>query len=185
VQFHRLASLILGIWLGVGIFMDFVATTNFRMVPQTFASMDVRAIESAKQVGSREVATQLLRYYAGEVNRYLFEQWEWTEMALGLALLLVLVFCRSNLKLAIVLCLTTLVIVGVQRFKLTPAIAALGRELAFSDSASRRFAAYHAMYGYIEIGKLVLLFLLAGCLLIRRRAGKRAFVREFQNAGEV
>ena len=165
--------------------MDVVATTNFKLVAPALTSLDLRAAETAKKVGDREAATLLLRYYAGEINRYLFEQWEWSELLIGLALLLVLIFCRSNLKLAMAACVAMMLIVAVQRFQLTPAITQLSRELAFGAAAGRRFGTYHALYGYLEISKLALGVLLAGCLLIRRRASKKAFVREFQNAGEV
>ena len=180
MQFHRLASFIIGIWLGVSVFMDFVATQNFQNVNRVLGSMDIRAVETAKRVGDPDAARLLLRYFAGEVNRYLFEQWEWTELMLGLTLLLVLVFGRTYQKLAMSLCVLMLCLVAAQRFELTPAITKIGRELEFSASASRRFAAFHAAYGYVELSKLALGLILIGRLLIRNRASKKAFVREYQ-----
>jgi len=185
MQFHRLASFIIGIWLGVSVFMDFVATQNFKTVNRVLSSADLRAVETAKKLGDTDSARFLLRYFAGEANRYLFEQWEWAELMLGLALLLVLLFGRTYQKFAMTLCLVMMCLVAAQRFRLTPAIVQIGRELEFSDSASRRFAAYHAAYGYIEVSKLVLGLVLAGRLVIRRRADKKAFVREYQRAGEA
>src|ERR1700739_821445 len=143
MQFHRLASLILGIWLGAGVLMDFVATQNFRTVSVVMGSLDVRAVETARKVSDPDALRLLLRYFAGESNRYLFEQWEWAEMLIGLALLVVLLFCRPYQKFALSLCLLMIAVVLVQRFKLTPMITRLGRELDFSNSASRRFRAYH------------------------------------------
>jgi hypothetical protein len=185
MQFHRLASFIIGIWLGVSVFMDFVATQNFHNVGRVLGSIDVRAVETAKKIGDRGAALMLLRYFAGEANRYLFEQWEWAELLLGLALLLVLVFCGTNQKLALTLCLLMMCLVVSQRFKLTPMITNLGRELEFSPSASRRFAAYHAAYGYVELTKLALGLTLALRLLIRSRSSKKAFVREYERAREA
>ena len=77
MQFHRLASFIIGIWLGVSVFMDFVATQNFQMVNRVLISSDIRAVETARKLGEADAPRQLLRYFAGEINRYLFEQWEW------------------------------------------------------------------------------------------------------------
>ncbi len=185
MQFHRLATFIIGIWLGVGIFMDLVATQNFQNVGRVMGSMDLRAVETAKKVADRDAARMLLRYFAGEANRYLFEQWEWTELLLGLALLMVLVFCGTNQKLALSLCIVMMCLVAAQRFKLTPMITTLGRELEFSTSASRRFAAYHAAYGYVELTKLALGVVVALRLLIRPRASKKAFVREYERAREA
>jgi hypothetical protein len=185
MQFHRFASLILGIWFGVSVFMDFVATENFRTVSRVMGSLDMRAVETARKVGDPEALRLLLRYYAGETNRYLFEQWEWAELLLGLALLLVLLFCRPYQKLAMSLCLLMILVVVVQRFNLTPAITQLGRELEFSPSASKNFATYHKAYGYSEIAKLVMGLIMAIRLLIRRNVSKKAFVREYQRVREA
>ena len=166
--------------------MDLVATQNFRTVSLVMGSLDVRAVDTArKAVADPEALRLLLRYFAGETNRYLFEQWEWAELLLGLALLLVLVFGRTYQKFAISLCLLMLVVVAVQRFKVTPAITSLGRELEFSTTASHRFAAYHAAYGYLEIGKLVMGLLMALRFVIRRHSSKKAFVREYQREREA
>ena len=165
--------------------MDIVATQNFRTVSVVMGSLDVRAVDTAKKVTDPDSLRLLLRYFAGETNRYLFEQWEWAELLIGLALLVVLLFCRPYQKFAMALCLLMLLVVAGQRFKLTPAITQLGRQLEFSTTASRRFAAYHAAYGYMEIGKLVLGVVMAARLLIRRGASKKTYVREYQRAREV
>jgi hypothetical protein len=185
MQFHRLASFLIGVWLGVSVFMDYVATQNFQNVNRVLDTVDVRAIETAKKLGDRETARQLLRYFAGEANRYLFEEWEWTELLIGLVLLIVLVLCRTNPVLAMAFCIAMMAIVALQRFELTPAIIKIGRELEFSNAASRRFAAFHAAYGYSEIGKLLLGLALIARLLIRPRASKRAFVREYERDARV
>jgi hypothetical protein len=102
------------------------------------------------------------------------------ELGIGLLLLFVLLFARSDQKLCMGLCITMIILVLAQRFKLTPAITMLGRELDFSPSASRRFAAYHQIYGGVEIAKLLLGLGIALRLLIRQRVGKQAFVREYE-----
>jgi len=185
MQFHRLAALILGIWLGISVFMDFVATQNFQSVNRVMGSLDVRAVEAARKLSDPDTLRLLLRYSAGETNRYLFEQWEWAELLLGLPLLLALLFAHTPQKFAMSLCLLMMCVVAVQRFELTPAITQLGRELEFSNSASRRFAVYHAAYGYVEIGKLVMGLLITARLLIRRSAGKKTFVREYRREREA
>ena len=172
--------MIIGIWLGISVFMDYVATQNFHAVGRALSTMDVRAVDTAKKIGDPEAAKALLHFFAGEINRYLFEQWEWAELLLGLCLLLVLLFARTYQKFAMALCLMMMFMVAAQRFRLTPMITQLGRELEFSGSASRRFATYHALYGYVELAKLAFGLTLAGRLLIRPRASKKAFVREYE-----
>ena len=73
MQFHRLASFIIGIWLGVSVFMDFVAIQNFQNVNRVLGSMDVRAVETAKKVGDPDAARLLLRYSAGEGRHFSIE----------------------------------------------------------------------------------------------------------------
>ena len=185
MQFHRLAALLIGIWLGASVFMDFAATQNFQSVGRVMNSIDLRAVETAKQVGGPDATRLLLRAFAAETNAYLFEQWEWTELMLGLALLLVLVFARSYQKLAMASCLLMMGLVAVQRFKLSPMIVSLGRDLEYTTSQSHRFAAYHGAYASIELAKLALGLVLAGALLIRKRSDKKAFVREYERAREA
>jgi hypothetical protein len=180
VQFHRLASLIIGLWLGASLFMDFTATQNFQTVDRVLTSLDLRVVETAKNIGDPEATRYLLRFMAGESNRYLFEQWEWMELAIGLALLFALLLARSDQRLCLALCLAMIVIVLTQRFYLTPRITMLGREMDFSAGASRRFAAFHQVYGGVEVGKLLLGAGIALRLILRQRASKKAFVREYE-----
>lgn len=185
MQFQRLASFLLGIWLGVSVFMDFVATQNFQTVGRVMNTLDLRVLEAAKPVGGMESARLLLRHAAGEANRYLFEQWESAELGIGLLLFLVLLFGRSHQKLAMALCLMMLAIVLGQRFKVTPAIIAWGRATDFTNATSEHFRFFHALYGYLEIGKLVLGVVLAARLLVRWKADRKTFVRQYESAGQV
>jgi len=185
MQFHRLASFIIGIWLGVGVFMGVVATQNFQNVSRVITSVDLRAIDAQKKAGDPDNLRYLYRYFAGEANRYLFEQWEWAQLLLGLALLLVLLFGRTYQKLSMSLCALMLLIVVFERFKLTPAIIDLGRALEFGAGTSQRFNFYHALYGYSELTKLAMGLLITARLLIRRGVDKKAFVREYQRTTEA
>jgi len=51
MQFHRLSAFIIGIWLGVSVFMDFVATQDFRTVNRVRTSLDMRGVEVSKKNG--------------------------------------------------------------------------------------------------------------------------------------
>lgn len=181
MQFHRLAAFIIGLWLGGSVLMDFVATQNFLTVSRVMGSLDLRVVEGSRAVGGPEQTRFLLRHFAGEANRYLFEQWEWAELMIGLVLLLALLFGRSYQKVALALCVGMIIIVAVQRFKVTPAITSWGRQIDFSNTKSERFNFYHAIYGYLEIGKLLLGLAITGILLIRRQSNRKTFVREYQN----
>jgi len=165
--------------------MDFVATQNFQTVGRVMSSLDLRVVENARAIGGPEQTRLLLRHFAGEANRHLFEQWEWAELMIGLALLLALLFGRSYQKLAMAVCMAMLLVVAVQRFHVTPAITAWGRAIDFSNASSEHFKFYHALYGYLEIGKLLLGVTLAGRLLIRWKTDRKAFVREYQSVNQA
>lgn len=177
MQFHRLASFILGLWLGASILMDVAASQNFQSVTRVLSGGDLRMFELTRAAGGSEPARLLLRQFAGETNRFLFENWEWAELLVGLALFLVLLFARSYQKLALALCLGMFVIVASQRFYLTPAITELGRAVEGGQGAM--FKTFHALYGGAEIAKLLLGFGIALCLLIRPSGDKKTFVRQF------
>ena len=185
MQFQRLASFLLGIWLGVSVFMDFVATQNFQNVARVMNTLDLRVLEGAKPIGGMESARLLLRHAAGEANRHLFEQWESAELGIGVLLFLTLLFSRKYQKFAMSVCAAMLTVVAVQRFKVTPAIAAWGRAIDFTNSSSEHFRFYHALYGYLEVGKVVLGIILAASLLIRWKADRKTFVRQYERAGQV
>lgn len=185
MQFHRLAAFILGLWLGASILMDLVATQNFRSVNRVLSGSDLRFVEATKSAGGKEPTRLLLRYFAGETNRFLFENFEWSELLLGIVLLLVLLFSRSYQKLSMALCLGMLILVALQRFYLTPAITELGRALDFGGIQTDRFKAVHSLYGGVELTKLALGLGMGVRLLIRRSADKKAFARDFQGARQA
>jgi hypothetical protein len=116
----------------------------------------------------------LLRWEAGEQNRRLFEMWETGQIALGMAVLFVLLFGSTEGKYALALSLLLLVIVILQRFLLTPIMISLGRLIDFVPLTTRsperiKFEVLHWGYTGLEITKGLMCCLLAAKLLIRTR----------------
>jgi len=161
--------------------MDLVAVQNFKSVERFLADPGIPAAQDVHTLGRIETRV-FLRHLVAEQNRFYFEQWEWAQLALGLALVLLLIFGSRPPKLAILLCLGMLVLVLAQRFGLTPQISKLGRELDFTttgDSSQKTtFWTLHGIYSGVELLKIAFGLTVAGLFVIRRQPDKRMFARE-------
>ena len=182
LQFRRLAALLLGVWLAGSVAYDLTATQNFKSVDRFLADPGVIAAQDIHTLGRTETRV-LMRHLVAEQNRFYFEQWEWTELGIGLSLLLLLVFGSRPPKLPILLTLFMLLIVLGQRAGLTPQITRLGRLLDFIpptvESADRSaFWVLHGIYSGVELLKLALGLVIAGLLVIRRKPDPKLFARE-------
>ncbi|MGA2593273.1 MAG: hypothetical protein ABSH32_25435, partial [Bryobacteraceae bacterium] len=91
MHFRRFACFLLGAWLACGLFMAMVATQNFRSVDRLLAKPAAPAAQQVARLG-RDAARTLLRYQVSEQNRWYFETWGILETAIGVLLLLVLIF---------------------------------------------------------------------------------------------
>ncbi len=147
MQHQRIASFLLGAWILGSLFMIFVATQNFRMA-DTLGDANTHAA---------------LRNMAGRLNQLYFVNWERGELALGIALLGFLAFGMRS-RWPAVLAGAALIVVAVQHFLVTPRMIALTQGAASGD-----FAQLHAMYGIMEVAKL----LAAGALAILLLPGWR------------
>jgi len=164
--------------------MDLTAIQNFRGVDRLLNAPEHGPAEQIRSLGPQQ-ARQLLRYQAGEMNRLLFEQWERAQIAIGLAVLLVLVFGRGEVsKAALILTLLMLAILAADRMWLTPKIAELGRFLDYSSPSqeiARKFWALHGTYSTLELLKIAAGLGLA-VILMRRHTDRGRFVRDYANA---
>jgi hypothetical protein len=173
MHFRRLACFLLGTWLAGGLFMATVATQNFRSVDRLLAKPAPPARQQVDKLG-RDSARSLLRYQVSEQNRLYFETWGLVESAIGLVLLLVLLFGSTEATFTLLLALLMLLIALLQRFVLTPEIVILGRVIDFVPAAQpsperSHFWMLHATYSSIEVLKWGLGFVLTGRLLFRRK----------------
>jgi hypothetical protein len=151
IQYRRVAALVIGFWLGAGVLADLAVTQNFTAVD--------RFLSTRTDDGTRASERILLRRNAGEENNFIFSNWERAEIALGLALLLIVL--RTG-RLMPGLTIAMLAIVTVQHFWLSPEITDLGRQ----DPVTPYFWTLHGIYSGIEILKLALG---AGLALVTQR----------------
>jgi hypothetical protein len=182
IQYRRIAALLLGIWLGAGIFADIAVLQNFRTVDRFLSDPGtVKTATDLHKIG-RPLERELLRRNAAEENNYLFENWEWTELFLGVGLLATLFFGERPNKLMMSAALTMWVIVMVQRFGLTPQVTELGRRIAdlpAGDPLNRTFWTFHGLYSGAEVLKLGVGMALAARLSVRGRPDPNQFAKEF------
>jgi len=173
----RIAAFLLGAWLLGTLFMIFVATQNFQTVDRVMKNPQPEAYKMILALGN-DSARQLLRYVAGEENRYFFENWELAQLVLGVLLTGLLIFGVESRMLA-GFSGAMLVLTIFEHLKITPEMAWLGRSFDFlpwtAESLSRdQFWKLHGVYSAIEIMKILLAFVIAGFLFqMRQRRPKQ------------
>ena len=155
----RIASFLLGAWLAGSVLMLWIATQSLGVVDDAIGSPPSAAAKIIKTIG-KDNARALLRYSAGEQNRFLFEGWELVQMALAVGLILVLILgLKSRLLAALTAGMLLLVLFA--HFRVTADLAWLGKSIEFipwaAESLERdQFWRQHAVYSAIEAGKLLL-----------------------------
>jgi len=177
MHFRRFAALLLGVWLAGSVFMDMVATQNFRSVDRLLAAPPPQIAERVQAMGGHDLARVFLRYQASELNRAYFDNWERAQIVLGAVLFLVLLFGSPPNRLMLLLTLLMLGLVLLMHFYLTPEITRLGRTIDFvspgTPSPNRTgFWTFHGAYSACELLKFGLGTVLAVLLVRRRRRGE-------------
>ena len=183
IQYRRIAAILVGVWLGAGIFADLAVTQNFQTVDRFLAAPGSTGTSVELNRMGREQARLILRRNAGEENNFMFQNWERAEMVLGVALLATLFFGQRPNRLMLTAALTMYLIVAVQHFFLSPQVTDMGRRLAdLPDDVAltKRFWTFHGIYSGSEILKLLLGFGLAARLALRRKSDPNQFAKGFE-----
>jgi|RhiMetdeSRZDD1v2_1073273.scaffolds.fasta_scaffold598184_1 hypothetical protein len=174
--------LLLGLWLGAGLFMTWVATDNFDSVDRAMKPATKVAEQAVNDIGA-ERARVFLRYHSSEQNRFYFRQWGLVQLVLGVFLLVVVLFATNASKLMTSIAGAILAITGLQHFLVTPSIIELGRALDFANvdemrDERRGFWNYHRAYSYMELAKFGMMLFAAGRLVVssgeRRKRRRRS-----------
>ena len=126
--------MLLGAWLGGCVFMDMVATQNFRSVDRLLASPPASVAQRVQAIGGHDAARAFLRYQASELNRQYFTGWENTQIALGVLLTLTLWMSGHRDRVTLWLPSLMLAITLLMHFVLTPQITRLGRAMDFAGT---------------------------------------------------
>ena len=161
MHFRRLASFLLGLWLGGSLFMAFVATHSLRSVDKLIG--DSGPFSPQIDVLGRDAARALLRHQASELTRTAFAVSEWAQIVVGALFLLSLLAGSRQSRFSIAVAAAMLLIVLFFRFFLTPHLTELGRALEMQGSGlspddRTRFWDFHNAYFAFEILKWLLGF---------------------------
>jgi hypothetical protein len=183
IQYRRVGAVLLGFWLGAGVFADIAVTQNFATVDRFLAAPgNILAATELTKIG-RERERVILRRNAGEENNFIFENWERAEFFIGAALLFVLAFGGRPDKLMLALTLAMPITVAVQHFYLSPQVTDLGRRIADlppKHPLNTTFWTFHGIYSGVEILKLLLGAGLALRFSIRRKTDTDHFAKKYE-----
>jgi hypothetical protein len=164
-------------WLAGSILMAWVTTQNLKSVDRMVAGPD-NTVARLRVKALGEEAQQLLRYQSAEQNRWLYGKWELIQLLAGTGFFCIMLFGSREDKLVLLGIIILLLLVGLQRFFITPEVNALGRLV---DSAPKpgqspdynRFWITHMAHSGVEGLKGLLQLLLAGQMVFsRKRSGR-------------
>ena len=185
----RVSFLLLGAWISSCVFMDVVATQNFRSVDRLLASPTAPMEERIRAIGGHDAARAFLRYQASELNRQYFTTWEVAQIVLGLLLVSTVVRAGHRDTVTIWLPSLMLAVTLVMHFWLTPAITRLGRDMDFrpvgQSATNTQFWMFHGGYSALELIKLGWGVALAIWLLLPRNKLKETGVATDRDPGKV
>jgi hypothetical protein len=176
----RVATFLLGVWIGCCVFMDFLALENLRLVGSVINSATPAAGEII-QKGGQEQMTLLLRYFAAEQYRYYFSTWELIQIPGALLLAGVLYLAAEKRPMPQILCGLMLALVLFQ-LAIHPELAFRGRETDFPPGSQTlgmqaRVWALTEVWIVAESTKLIIGGVLAGFMFSyksRRRSRRSA-----------
>lgn len=158
----RGAYILMGAWLALTPFMWFAATRTFRSVDRVLETNDPdfqAAIKPIHSQSSGDSIRPVLRHLASEINRSLFAGYSAAQIALGMAVVLLLFRSSPRDKIAVALTSAMLALVLLLAGFVQPQIVALGRQIDFGSPPAdvvHRFWTFHVMFTVLDSVKLIL-----------------------------
>jgi len=154
-----MALVLTGLWLGMLVASWVAATVNFRTVDLVLGPDGSREAQARFEPVSAPDRRMLLRHLASEINRWLFRWWSMAQVALAIALALVLWSQAGGLRW---LAAVALVVVLVQVAGLAAPITEIGRSIDFlprplPPDLGRRFGLLHRAFVLLDLGKAAVL----------------------------
>lgn len=174
---RRVATFVLGAWLGCSLLMILLQVGNLRFTASLLATPSQEAAAFLKKAGSQDFAL-MMHYQAAEQNRRYGDLWEDTQFGLGIVLAGALFLGTQRRIFPLVVCGLMLLMVLFEHIGVSPELAFRGRETDFPPgntalSSLVRMYALGQVYGWVEGAKLVLGVLLGGYLFIFRAGRTR------------
>ena len=167
---RRMACLLLGLWLGAGVLMAWVATQDLGSADRLTAHPDLAAALQLKSPGANQ-ARPLLHYLAAEQTRNNLQTWGSVQLFVGSFFFFFLLFGTNQGKVSLALALLMALIAFGQRLFLIPEILSRGRAMDFMAqipaNQQTQLGVMHYAYSLTEVVKGGLGLILAGILIWR------------------
>lgn len=130
MHYRRIVALLLGLWLGGDILMAWFGARSFQSVNRVMnASNPVFAVQT-RPLGPANTR-MVLRFQVAELNRDLFQSWEYLQLALGVGFFSYLLFGTLEGKFSLALALAMLLLTAIQRFGLSSELGSIGKTLDY------------------------------------------------------
>jgi hypothetical protein len=173
---RRMATFLLGAWLGCSILVGLLVLTNQSSPANLLVTPSAPAAALIDKLG-REDTLLILNYHAAEQNRRYLYTWETAQLAIALALGLCLFFGTQRSVFAMILCGMMVAFLLIQHFGLTPEYIFRGREADFPPGSQTfgvqaRVWSIGQLYVIMEGAKLLTGGVLASYLFVFR-TGRR------------
>ncbi len=145
---RMLAAIILSAWVAMTLCRWYAAIGSFGAIRRVLEGANPQLAETTKSLSPGQ-ARLVLRHAASEINRTYFRAYGWAQLALGLALLIVLFRQAPRDTAALVVTGAMLALVAGLTLYVTPEIVALGRKIDFvpRDPAPPEMARFRVLHG--------------------------------------
>ena len=146
---RRIACLLLGLWMGAGLWMLWVAADNVAAANHFLLAPNSNAATYLKTLGRAQL-NPLAHYLAAEQNRSLLETWGVVQIVFASLLFFFLLFGTRLGKFPLVIALLMLLIVIGERVGITPGMEMVAQRTDFNvDPSHRALVARDALnFGY-------------------------------------
>ncbi|HUB82521.1 MAG TPA: hypothetical protein VMB03_27175 [Bryobacteraceae bacterium] len=134
---RRIACLLLGLWMGAGLWMLWVAADNTASASRLLLAPNAYAAEYLKTLGRAQLSP-LTHYLAAEQNRSLFETWGVVQIVFGSLFFALLLFGTRLGKFPLAVALLMLLIVIGERAAIAPGMELVALHTDFNPSPSGR-----------------------------------------------
>ena len=154
-----MAMALLGAWVAMTVCMWFAATGSFGTVRRILEGGNSQFAETTRPLTSDQTR-MAARHVASEINRTYFRAYGWAQLALGAALLILLLRQTPRDTTALIMIGAMLAVVAVLTFYVTPEVIALGRRIDFvprdpAPPEMPRFGMLHGAFTLLDGMKLV------------------------------
>jgi hypothetical protein len=166
MHYRRIVALLIGLWIGGGLVMAWFGARSFQSVERVMNSSNPVFAVQTRPLGPANTR-MVLHYEIAEENRYLFQNWEYMQLILGVGFFSYLLFGTLEGKFSLGLALGMLVITGVQRFGISPELGSVGKTLNYlpADVATAERAKFWLLHS-AYVGCEALKFAVAALLLV-------------------